>query len=133
MLRTFSQWTRVNLNSNGLTLVPASVIAASTGRRPTLSHAGSVSTLLARPDFLQYPAYHRPILPTPLGQFSVFSIVYLDRLYFLIYFDPKRFMVGQSLKVSISKTFENYSSKQEKSANYYNFNMQEKQKYYDYY
>ena len=43
--------------------------AASTG--PTLSYAGSVSTLMARPDFLQYPAYHRPILPTPLAQFSV--------------------------------------------------------------
>ena len=38
--------------------------AASNGL--TLSYAGSVSTLMAQPDFLQYPAYHRPILPTPL-------------------------------------------------------------------
>ena len=45
--------------------------AASTG--PTLSYAGSISTLMARPDFLQYPAYQRPILPTPLCQFSVTS------------------------------------------------------------
>ena len=44
------------------TLVPASVTcAASTG--PTLL----VSTLMARPDFLQYPAYHRPVLSTPLA------------------------------------------------------------------
>ena len=34
---------------------------------PTLSYAGSVSTLMARPEFLQYPAYHRPIWPTPLA------------------------------------------------------------------
>ena len=28
-------------------------------------------TLIARPDFLQYPAYYEPIWPTPLDQFSV--------------------------------------------------------------
>ena len=39
--------------------------AASTG--PTLSYAGSVSTVMARPDFVQYPAYHMPILPIPLA------------------------------------------------------------------
>ena len=49
--------------------------AASTG--PTLSYAGSVSTLMARPDFLQYPANYRPILSTPLAQFSVTLHLYL--------------------------------------------------------
>ena len=34
-------------------------IRSSTG--PTLSYAGSDLTLMARPDFLQYPAYYRPI------------------------------------------------------------------------
>ena len=74
-----TQWTRVKLNSNrtdpcaGLGSLSC---AASTG--PILSYAGSVSTLMARPEFLQYPAYHRPILPTPLVQFSVilFGVVY---------------------------------------------------------
>ena len=53
-----SQWTRVNLNSNRTN--PCAGLC-------NVSHAGVVSTLMARPDFLQYPAYHRPILPTPLG------------------------------------------------------------------
>ena len=37
--------------------MPASVFFSG----PTLSYAGSVSTLTARPDFLQKSAYHRPI------------------------------------------------------------------------
>ena len=51
--------------------------AASTG--PTLSYAGSVLTLKARPDFLQYPALDRLMLPTPLAYFSVIekTIVFL--------------------------------------------------------
>ena len=58
--------------------------AASTG--PILSYAGSVSTLMARPDFLQFPAYHRAILPTPLGQFSVYQkFIKSDRVYFKVF------------------------------------------------
>ena len=59
--------------------------AASTG--PTLSYAGSVSTLMARPDFLQYPPNHRPILPTPLAQFSVFYGGHCRTVYISSYID----------------------------------------------
>ena len=48
------------------TLVLVSVMCGKYRPDP-ISYAGSVSTLLARPDFLQFPAYHRPILPTPLA------------------------------------------------------------------
>ena len=67
---SISQWTMVNWNSrpNRPLCRPLSC-AASTG--PTLSYAGLFSTLMARSEFLQYLAYHRPILPTPLAQFSV--------------------------------------------------------------
>ena len=53
------------LESNWIRTEPTLMLsyAASTG--PILSYAGSVSTLMARPDFLQYPAYHGLILPTP--------------------------------------------------------------------
>ena len=50
-----SRWTRVNLNSNRTDLLyQPQRYAASTA--PPLSYVGPVSTLMARPDFLQYPA-----------------------------------------------------------------------------
>ena len=61
-----SRWTRVNLNSNWTDLLyRPKWCTASTG--PTLFYVSSVSTLMARPDFLQYPANHRPVWPIPLA------------------------------------------------------------------
>ena len=63
---TGPRWTRVNLNSNWTDpLWRPQWRAGNTGS--TLTNAGWVSTLMARPDFLQFPAYRRPIWPTPLA------------------------------------------------------------------
>ena len=63
---THSQWTRVNLNSNRTDHLYRPYSDAPAGTAP-LPSGSPVSTLIARPDFLPYLAYHRPILPTPLA------------------------------------------------------------------
>ena len=44
--------------------------------RPGLSFASSVSTLMARPDFLQYLAYHRHIWPISPAKFVVNNVLF---------------------------------------------------------
>ena len=60
---SLSQWTRVNLKSNRTD--PCAGLC-DVRQVPTLFYAGSVLTLMARPDFLQYPAYFT--YPTSLVQ-----------------------------------------------------------------
>ena len=57
-----AHWTRVNLNSNRTDPCAGLCAVRQVPARP-YQYADLVSTLMARPDFLQYPAYHRPILP----------------------------------------------------------------------
>ena len=66
------QWIRVNWNSNWTNRPLCRPLLCAASTSPTLSFAGSVSNLMAWPDFYStlYPAYHRHILQYPVPGLS---------------------------------------------------------------
>ena len=65
---SISRLTRVNLNSNQTVFLYRACDARQVRARP---YPLPVSTLMTRPDFLQYLAYHRHIWPIPPAKFVV--------------------------------------------------------------
>ena len=75
--KSHAQWTRVNSNSNRTNLCAG--LCDTYQIDPILCRLG-FNFDGARTDFLQYPAYHRRILPTPLAQFSVHKTNFVANL-----------------------------------------------------